>query len=137
MSDFELDHRLNGDSLPVTDLDLCSVRLMNDARFPWLILVPRRSGMVEIFDLDDDDQQQLHLEIRRCAEVLRAHFKPDKFNLAALGNQVRQLHVHLIARYVDDAAWPDPIWGKLPPLAYGDGARELIEILKAELNGEP
>jgi diadenosine tetraphosphate (Ap4A) HIT family hydrolase len=136
MSNFELDFRLNGDTLPVTDLDLCSVRLMNDARYPWLILVPRRSGMVEIFDLDDKDQQQLHQEIRRCAEILQGHFKPDKLNIAALGNQVRQLHVHLIARFVDDAAWPDPIWGRLPPLAYGDGARELIETLKAGLDGE-
>lgn len=137
MSNFELDPRLKGDTLPVTDLDLCSVRLMNDARYPWLILVPRRSGMVEIFDLEYIDQQLLHQEIRRCAKILRDHFKPDKLNLAALGNQVRQLHVHLIARFVDDATWPDPVWGRLPPLAYGDGARELIGTLKAGLRSEP
>jgi diadenosine tetraphosphate (Ap4A) HIT family hydrolase len=136
MSDFELEPRLNADTLSVAELALCSIRLMNDARYPWLVLVPRRTGMVEIFDLDEADQQQLHAEIRRCAEILQDQFKPDKLNIAALGNQVRQLHVHLIARFVDDVAWPDPVWGKLPPLAYGDGARELIETLRAGLTGE-
>lgn len=133
MTDFELDPRLEADTLPIADLDLCSVRLMNDARYPWLVLVPRKSGMVEIFDLDDADQQQLLAEIRRCAGTLKALNQPDKLNIAALGNQVRQLHIHIIARYRDDAAWPDPVWGRLPPLAHGDGAKELIAELTERL----
>jgi diadenosine tetraphosphate (Ap4A) HIT family hydrolase len=133
MTDFELDPRLAADTLPIADLDLCSVRLMNDARYPWLVLVPRRPDMVEIFDLDDADQLQLHAEIRRCAEGLQSLEKPDKLNIAALGNQVSQLHVHIIARFREDAAWPDPVWGKLPPLPHGDGARELIEELSARI----
>lgn len=133
MTDFELDPRLAADTLPIFDLDLCSVRLMNDARYPWLVLVPRKPGMVEIFDLDEADQQQLLAEIRRCAEVLESLERPDKLNIANLGNQVSQLHVHIIARYHDDAAWPDPVWGKLPPLPHGDGARELTQALAARL----
>jgi diadenosine tetraphosphate (Ap4A) HIT family hydrolase len=134
MSEFELDPRLEGDSLPVIDLALCQVRLMNDARYPWLVLVPRRAGMVELFDLEEADQQQLHQDIRRCGEALRTLYRPDKLNIAALGNQVSQLHVHVIARFGDDAAWPDPVWGKLPPLPHGDGAVELIETLRKTLS---
>ena len=135
MTDFELDPRLAADTLPVIELDLCSVRLMNDARYPWLVLVPRKPGLVEIFDLDDADQLQLHAEIRRCAEALKALEQPDKLNIANLGNQVSQLHLHIIARYRNDAAWPDPVWGKLPSLPHGDGAKEMIEALSARLKG--
>ena len=111
MSAFQLDPRLAADSLPVADLSLCSVRLMNDQRFPWLLLIPRRADKEEVLDLIDQDQLKLWDEIRRVARVLESLFSPDKMNIAALGNQVRQLHVHLIARFENDAAWPQPVWG--------------------------
>jgi diadenosine tetraphosphate (Ap4A) HIT family hydrolase len=108
---FVLDARLAGDSAPVIDLPLCSVRLMNDARFTWLLLVPRRAGMSEIHELDEPDQDQLWREVRLAARALRAVAPCDKLNLGALGNIVRQLHVHIVARVVGDAAWPGPVWG--------------------------
>jgi diadenosine tetraphosphate (Ap4A) HIT family hydrolase len=109
--DFVLDPRLAGDTHSVGDLDLSRVLLMDDARFPWLILVPRRWHMRELIDLDVTAQQVLLAEIDRCARVLRTLEKPDKLNIAALGNVVAQLHVHVIARRANDAAWPRPVWG--------------------------
>ncbi len=109
--DFILDPRLAGDTHLVGDLDLSRVLLMDDARFPWLILVPRRWRMRELIDLDITAQQLLLAEIDRCARVLRTLEKPDKLNIAALGNVVAQLHVHVIARRANDAAWPLPVWG--------------------------
>jgi diadenosine tetraphosphate (Ap4A) HIT family hydrolase len=87
------------------------VLLMDDARFPWLILVPRRVNLRELTDLGTGDQQRLLAEIDRCARVLHALEKPDKLTLAALGNVVAKLHVHVIARRASDAAWPRPVWG--------------------------
>lgn len=132
-ADFELDARLAADTLALTSLALCELRLMNDQRYPWLILVPRRSGAVEWIDLDDDDQQLLWAEVRQAAEVLRALTAPDKLNIAALGNQVRQLHVHLIARHSNDDAWPDPVWGRYPALPYNDGGAAFSEQFLAQL----
>jgi diadenosine tetraphosphate (Ap4A) HIT family hydrolase len=109
--DFVLDPRLAGDTHRVGDLELSRVLLMDDARFPWLILVPRRADLRELTDLDTGDQQRLLAEIDRCARVLHALEKPDKLNIAALGNVVAQLHVHVIARRASDAAWPRPVWG--------------------------
>ncbi|MGH8090315.1 MAG: HIT domain-containing protein, partial [Rudaea sp.] len=96
--DFVLDPRLARDTHCVGDLELSRVLLMDDARFPWLILVPRRANLRELTDLDTGDQQRLLVEIDRCARVLRTLEKPDKLNIAALGNVVAQLHVHVIAR---------------------------------------
>lgn len=110
-AEFTLDARLAADSVPVIDLPLCSVRLMNDARFAWLLLVPRRAGMSELHDLDEADQEQLWREIRSATQALRAVAPCDKLNIGALGNIVRQLHVHVVARVVGDAAWPGPVWG--------------------------
>ena len=109
--DFVLDPRLAGDTHRVGDLELSRVLLMDDARFPWLILVPRRANPRELIDLDSGDQQRLLAEIDRCARVLGTLEKPDKLNVAALGNVVAQLHVHVIARRANDAAWPRPVWG--------------------------
>lgn len=109
--DFVLDPRLAGDTHRVGDLELTRVLLMDDARFPWLILVPRRANLRELTDLGTGDQQRLLAEIDRCARVLHALEKPDKLNIAALGNVVAQLHVHVIARRASDAAWPRPVWG--------------------------
>ncbi|MGN6229333.1 MAG: HIT domain-containing protein [Dyella sp.] len=119
MAEFTLDARLAADSVPVIDLPLCSVRLMNDARFAWLLLVPRRAGMSELHDLDEADQEQLWRDIRSTTQALRAVAPCDKLNIGALGNIVRQLHVHVVARMVGDAAWPGPVWGHEQPSPHG------------------
>ncbi|MGH8042082.1 MAG: HIT domain-containing protein [Rudaea sp.] len=108
---FELDPRLAADADFVTDWGLSRVLLMDDARFAWLILVPRRTGLVELDELDDADHAILLGEIRRAMLRLRALAPCDKLNVGALGNIVRQLHVHVIARCTGDAAWPGPVWG--------------------------
>lgn len=108
---FTLDARLAADSVPVIELPLCSVRLMNDARFAWMLLVPRRADASEIHDLDRTDQDQLWREIRFASAALRDVAPCDKLNHGALGNIVRQLHVHIVARVAGDAAWPGPVWG--------------------------
>lgn len=116
--DFSLDPRLAADSCAVTTLPLCELRLMNDARYPWLILVPRQAGLVEISDLAAAEQTRLWQEVNQAAAALRATAPCDKLNLGALGNMVRQLHVHVIARCIGDAAWPGPVWGYGAALAY-------------------
>ena len=108
---FTIDARLDADTRHIGDLPLARVLLMNDARFPWLILVPRVAGIRELIDLSHDDQQRLLADITRAAEAMRAIEKPDKLNIAMLGNVVPQLHVHVIARFTHDAAWPKPVWG--------------------------
>jgi len=123
MTAFALDPRLAGDTHLVADFDLCRVLLMDDARFPWLILVPRRIGLTEIIELSRDDQHALLDEVDRAARTLHALYKPDKLNVAALGNLVAQLHVHVIARFHRDAAWPRPVWGVGERAAYPDVER--------------
>ena len=113
MSDaFMLDPRLEAESLPLGRLDLCEARLFNDSRFPWLILVPARAGLVEITDLDEAGRQVLMQEATIAVGALKAVTNCHKLNVAALGNQVRQLHLHVIARFESDAAWPNPVWGR-------------------------
>lgn len=116
--EFHLAPELRRDTFVLGELALCRVLLMNDQRFPWVILVPRRAGAVEMFALSEDDQQQLMREITVVARALQACFKPTKINIGALGNIVRQLHVHVIARFEDDAAWPGPVWGAGKAAAY-------------------
>ncbi len=131
---FVLDHRLAGDSVPVCDLALCSVRLMKDARFPWLILVPRIARLAELIDLTPADRLVVTDEIDRVTRALSEHTGAEKMNVAALGNMVRQLHVHIIARFAGDAAWPGPVWGVGTASAYDDAARDaLIDALCAAL----
>lgn len=108
---FMLDSRLQADTRHVVSLPLCDVRLMNDARFPWLVLVPRRAGLVEICDLPADAQALLWQEANLAAHVLRSIAPFEKLNLGALGNIVRQLHIHVVGRREGDAAWPGPVWG--------------------------
>ena len=108
---FALDERLARDTLVVGDLPLSRVLLMNDARWPWLILVPRREGLVEISDLDAADRARLIEEAARAALFLKAYAEADKINVGALGNVVRQFHQHIVARFVGDPAWPGPVWG--------------------------
>ena len=121
MSDtFTLDPRLAADTLPIASLPLCEVLLMNDARFHWLVLVPRQPDRVEVLDLSDDAQQQLWQEVSRTAAILRTISPCDKLNIGALGNIVRQLHVHIVARREGDAAWPGPVWGSGKAQPYSD-----------------
>lgn len=135
MIPFDLNARLAGDSLYVADLPLCAVRLMKDANYPWLLLVPRKPDLIEIIDLDQADRTQLMEEIALASEALRAVADCEKLNVAALGNQVSQLHVHVIARNRGDAAWPGPVWGAAPPLAYEADARaDLIAALADKLS---
>ena len=110
-ADFTLDPRLEADTLPVGDLALSSVLLMDDARFPWLILVPRRAGASELTDLTDAEALALMGEIRLATQVMLDLSKPDKVNVGALGNVVPQLHVHVVGRFLSDPAWPGPVWG--------------------------
>jgi diadenosine tetraphosphate (Ap4A) HIT family hydrolase len=109
---FELDPGLAMAGPPIADWPLCQLRLRDDRRFPWLLLIPRRPGIVELTDLDEADYRQLCAEMRAAVGLLRALFRPDKTNVATLGNQVPQLHVHIVARFRTDSAWPEPIWGK-------------------------
>lgn len=111
MAGFELDRRLERDSFEVTTLGLCQVRLMNNKKFPWLLLVPQCAGASEWIDLERDDQHALSDEIMVASHMLKALVTPDKLNIATLGNQVSQLHIHVIARYKTDPAWPNPVWG--------------------------
>lgn len=118
MSRWNLDPQLANDSHPVTELPLSELRLMDDANYPWLVLVPRIPGAVELFDLSGAQQQALLAEIGRCSQALQALFRPHKLNIAALGNLVPQLHVHVIARRHDDPAWPAPVWGRVSARPY-------------------
>lgn len=111
MTAWHLDPRLADDSAPVIELPLCEVRLMDDANHPWLILIPRVPDAIEIIDLTPAQRTQLSHEIDAAARAIKTLFNPDKLNVAALGNLVPQLHVHVIARYRDDIAWPRPVWG--------------------------
>jgi len=131
---FTLDPRLAADTAPVGDLALSRVLLMNDANYPWLILVPRLPDVTELIDLEENAQVQLTAEIARASAALKAVTACDKLNVAALGNVVPQLHVHVIARRRDDAAWPKPVWGAAPAKAYAPAARDaLIAALQREL----
>lgn len=117
---FQLDPRLAADTHLIGDLPFSRLLLMNDARWPWLILVPRIAGARELIDLDADDRAALMEELTRVARMLEALRQPDKLNVAALGNVVAQLHVHVIARYATDEAWPHPVWGRGERVAYTD-----------------
>ena len=108
---FSLDSRLTADTLAICDLSLSTVRLMNDSRFPWLILVPRRGHASEITDLEPADRVRLWDEVAHISRALADIAKPKKLNVAAIGNIVAQLHVHVVARHETDAAWPRPVWG--------------------------
>jgi len=131
---WSLDPQLAADTVPVGGLALSRVLLANDANYPWLILVPRMPGATEITDLDPNEQMQLLAEIAAVARALKSITECDKLNIAALGNVVAQLHVHVIARRYSDAAWPKPVWGAAPPTAYSASVRDgLIGTLRHAL----
>ncbi len=131
---FALDARLSRDADFVGDWPLCRVLLMNDSRWPWLVLVPRRANLVELADLDPADRALLIEEAALAAEWLKAHAKAGKVNVGALGNVVRQLHVHVVARHAGDPAWPGPVWGFGAAVPYADReSRALIMAARAGL----
>lgn len=133
-SGFELDARLAKDTIAVADLPLCAVRLMNDAQYPWLVVVPRVASVVELLDLSGNDRERLWQEVLLCSHALKAETRPDKLNVAALGNVVAQLHIHVIARYKTDVAWPKPVWGVLSPVPYvADAAERFAAAIRARL----
>ena len=125
---FVLDSRLQQDTLLIGDFPLCRLLLSNDSNYPWFILVPRRPDISEIFELDPQDQLQLWRETTALSQLLGALFKADKLNVAALGNVVSQLHMHVIVRKRDDVAWPSPVWGKHVAQPYTPG--QFAEILQ-------
>ncbi|MES2670809.1 MAG: HIT domain-containing protein [Pseudomonadota bacterium] len=132
---WHLHPQLADDTHPLAQFALCEVRLMDDANHPWLILVPRVENAVEVIDLDAAQQAQLMQEIDRASRALQAAVKPHKLNMAALGNVVPQLHVHVIARFHDDIAWPRPVWGMATAQPYSPElliAR--VEVLRAALS---
>jgi diadenosine tetraphosphate (Ap4A) HIT family hydrolase len=133
-----LDPQLERDTVTIGNLPLCRVLLMNDSNYPWLLLVPRQRGAVEITDLDTADRTKLMGEIADAARALKAITSCDKINVAALGNVVAQLHVHVIARSRGDAAWPKPVWGAVPARAYdGDALQALLAALRQRLALSP
>ncbi|NNE85710.1 MAG: HIT domain-containing protein [Alphaproteobacteria bacterium] len=117
--DFELHPQLAADTIEVDRWECCRVLLMNDASYPWLILVPQRADVRELHKLFAGDLAFTTAEIVRASEAMERLFQPVKMNVAALGNQVPQLHIHVIARFADDAAWPNPVWGAAPAVPYG------------------
>ncbi|HET9717543.1 MAG TPA: HIT family protein [Pseudolabrys sp.] len=134
MPHWSLHQKLAEETVGIGDLALCRVLLADDANYPWLVLVPRLPGLIELIDLDDNAQSQLLNEINLAAHALRSIVQCDKLNIAALGNQVSQLHVHVIGRRHNDAAWPKPVWGVNPPLAYGEREKEsLLSALRERL----
>jgi diadenosine tetraphosphate (Ap4A) HIT family hydrolase len=121
---FVLHERLAADTLELGDLALCRVLLTNDARYPWVILVPRVAGLRELHHLEREDRVRLQDESCRVAECLERLFRPDKLNVASLGNLVPQYHLHHVARFTDDPAWPGPVWGHGPAVVYDPAVLE-------------
>jgi len=134
---FSLHQRLAADTLSLGRSRLCELRLMNDSAWPWVILVPMRAGIREIYQLDEADQQRLLWESSELSRGMMALFAGDKMNVAALGNMVPQLHLHHIVRFEGDPAWPAPVWGKQAPVAYDDAGlarvREQLATVVAKL----
>ncbi len=131
MSEFVLHPRLEADSIFIRDLPLSQLRLNNVKTVPWVVLIPRRLDAKEIYELAPADRAQLIEEIAQASSVLNELYAPDKINIAALGNMVPQLHVHIIARFTADVAWPDPVWGKIEVEPYE--LKAIVEI-KTKLN---
>jgi diadenosine tetraphosphate (Ap4A) HIT family hydrolase len=125
---WSLHPQLEADSHPLASFALSELRLIDDANYPWLVLVPRVEGARELIDLDEAQQVLLLREIDKVSRLLLREFRPHKLNVAALGNVVPQLHVHLIARRTEDAAWPSPVWGRVEARSYEP--EELVERVR-------
>jgi len=128
---FTLHHQLAKDCFLAGELSLCSLLLLNDSNYPWFILVPRVNNIREAFELSGDQQALLSDESNGLSKAMSEAFGCDKMNVAALGNQVPQLHVHHVARFKNDASWPNPVWGAVPAKPYGAiGAQKVIVQLR-------
>ena len=129
---FTLHKQLAADTTLVKELDLCLVLLINDANYPWTVLVPKRAGATDIHKLSHDDQIQLVKESSVLSEAMETLFKPHKLNVAAIGNIVPQLHIHHVARYKSDIAWPSPVWGFAEATVYpADTKEKTIALLQS------
>ena len=128
MEKFSLNSRLKADTIKIAAFELSELLLMNDKNYPWFVLVPRRSNISEIFQLNDQDQKQLYKEISYLSEILQNFYQADKVNIGALGNMVTQLHIHVIMRFKNDIAWPKPVWGFVEAIKYSD--EEITQISK-------
>lgn len=126
---FELDTKINLDTMLIEQLKLSQLRLMRDSRWPWLLLVPKREGVSEIYELNDSERVDLMREICATSRILQTLCNPDKINVGALGNIVQQLHIHVIARRFNDPGWPGPVWG------HGE-ARQYAETDLAQFAGK-
>ncbi|MBA5708164.1 HIT domain-containing protein [Pseudomonas fulva] len=133
---FVLDPRLHQDTWVLGNFALCQLLLSRDANYPWFILVPRRAEVSELFDLSLDDQHLLWQETTQLAEALKRSYGADKMNVATLGNVVSQMHMHVIVRQHDDVAWPAPVWGKCPAVAYTDAQVQAIRARVRNLHLE-
>lgn len=128
--EFSLHPRLATDCFQIGQFELCRLLMMNDAQYPWFILVPQRPNVREIYELDADDQRRLLTESSALSKIVMKAYQGDKLNVAALGNMVPQLHVHHIVRHVNDSAWPKPVWGLHPAMPMNDAAiRERLRML--------
>lgn len=130
---FQLDSRLAADTVLITEFEVCSLRLMNDMRWPWLVLVPRIAEAFELHDLSELAQARLFHETVLAGRVLKSVTACEKINTAAIGNIVRQLHVHVVARYPGDLNWPGPVWGQGPRIPYETA---VIEALSQTIQGQ-
>jgi len=134
MNHFKLDPRLEGDTIKIADLDTCELRLMDDSRWPWLILVPQLEGAVEWHELFTDQRQDIDFEISNVASILKSLTGCQKINIASLGNVVSQLHIHIVARNEGDPNWPAPVWGFGEKVAYKpEQSAQLIETIQEQL----
>ena len=121
---FVLHPQLEADTFPITESELSELRLMNDARYPWTILIPKLTDLSEWHDVPQDLQSQIWESVAHCSRTLDALFQPTKMNIAALGNMVPQLHIHILARFADDPAWPQPVWGVGTAVPYSAAERD-------------
>ncbi len=128
MHRFELDKQLERDCVFIKDLDLSRLLLFNDSNYPWLILVPKLRNKIEFFELSTKEQQILSQEIHDLSLLLKQLYKADKINIATLGNQVKQLHIHIIARFKNDPAWPNPVWNAVDKKPYTDS--QIAKIIR-------
>jgi len=134
---FTLHPTLGKDTVEITQLEVCKVLLMRDKTYPWVILVPAIEGLRDLDDLNESDRIAVAAEINHVSKNMKALFQPYKMNVAALGNVVEQLHIHVIARFQDDPAWPAPVWGVQPAVDYGDAERtQILDRLHTALSVE-
>lgn len=132
---FKLDEILAKDTFLIKDLKLCQLRLMNNANYHWLVLIPKRQDVSEIFELNHQDQQQLSFETANLAKILKDIFQADKMNIAAFGNVVKQLHIHVICRFKNDRVFPSPVWLDNEKTLYQENIlKDKIEFLRKKID---